>query len=63
MHEKDIPAGQPKFDLTDEVNANWRDNLRKNPLDPRYRGPGPDLTETLESVPEPGYPKPKRRPR
>jgi hypothetical protein len=28
-----------RIDLTDEVNAAWRDLLRKNPNDPRFRHP------------------------
>ena len=27
------------IDLTDEVNANWRDILRANPDDPRFKAP------------------------
>lgn len=37
MSTSKIPAGA-RIDLTDDVNANWRDNLRKNPNDPRYKG-------------------------
>ncbi|HOK45627.1 MAG TPA: hypothetical protein PLA43_13275 [Bryobacteraceae bacterium] len=42
------------IDLTDEVNANWRDLLRANPKDPRFTHPtikGIHLTP-VERLPE-----------
>jgi hypothetical protein len=57
--EEAMRGGVPEeacISLDDEENANWRDNLRKNPDDPRYKGP--DLTKVLTSLPEPGYPEP-----
>jgi hypothetical protein len=61
MTEKQARQGVPDeacIDLESADNVEWRDNLRKNPDDPRYKGP--DLSRVLTSVPEPGYRKPQK---